>query len=164
MQAGTLIFFSGKMGAGKSTKAKHISKQRNAVLIQEDEWLSMLYPNQITTFADYLHYSSILKPVVKLLVLEILKTGTSVVMDFPANTARHRKWFAELISETNAQHELIYLKTGDDICLEQIAKRRTEQPERAGFDTESMFMEVSRYFEEPTHIEGFNLYIEERNE
>ena len=163
MQVGTLIFFTGKMGAGKSTKSKQVSQERNAVLISEDEWLSKLYPNQITSFDDYLHYSSLLKPLVKSHVLDILKTGTSVVMDFPANTVNQRKWFKELITEANAPNELIYLNVNSDICLRQIEKRRLEQPERAIYDTESMFIEVTQYFQEPEQSEGFNLQVVDRN-
>ncbi|MEA1890024.1 MAG: ATP-binding protein [Pseudomonadota bacterium] len=163
MQVGTLIFFSGKMGAGKSTKSKQISQERNAVLISEDEWLSKLYPNQITSFDDYIHYSSLLKPLVKSHVLDILKTGTSVVMDFPANTVKQRMWFKELITEANAPNELIYLNVSNDICLRQIEKRHLEQPERAIYDTESMFIEVTKYFQEPYQSEGFNLQVVNRN-
>lgn len=157
MQVGTLILFSGKMGAGKSTKSKQVGQERNAVLISEDEWLSKLYPNQITSFDDYIHYSSLLKPLVKSHVLELLKTGTSVVMDFPANTVKQRKWFKELITEANAPNELIYLNVSNDVCLRQIEKRRLEQPERAIYDTESMFFEVTQYFQPPDQSEGFNL-------
>lgn len=155
--------FSGKMGAGKSTKSKQVSQERNAVLISEDKWLSKLYPNQITSFDDYLHYSSLLKPLVKSHVLDILRTGTSVVMDFPANTVNQRKWFKELITEANAANELIYLNVSNDVCLRQIEKRRLEQPERATFDTESMFIEVTKYFQEPKHSEGFNLQVVVQN-
>jgi len=163
MHIGTLILFSGKMGAGKSTKSKQVYQERNAVLISEDEWLSTLYPNQITSFDDYLHYSSILKPLIKTHVVNILKTGTDVVMDFPANTVNQRKWFKEILSEANAPNELIYLNVRNDICLKQIEKRRIEQPERAVYDTESMFNEVSKYFQEPEQNEGFNIQIVERN-
>ena len=163
MQVGTLILFSGKMGSGKSTKSKQISQERNAVLISEDDWLSKLYPNQITSFDDYLHYSSLLKPLVKSHVLDILKTGTSVVMDFPANTVNQRKWFKELIAEANAPNELIYLNVSNHVCLRQIEKRRLEQPERAIYDTESMFIEVTKYFQEPDQSEGFNLQVVDRN-
>ncbi len=163
MQIGTLILFSGKMGAGKSTKSKQVSQDRNAVLISEDEWLSTLYPNQITSFEDYLHYSSLLKPLVKTHVVNILKTGIDVVMDFPANTVNQRKWFKELISEANAQNELIYLNVSNDVCLKQIRKRRLEHPERAIYDTESMFNEVTKYFQEPKQGEGFNIHVVERN-
>jgi len=163
VQVGTLILFSGKMGAGKSTKSKQVSQERNAVLISEDEWLSKLYPNQITSFDDYMHYSSLLKPLVKSHILDILKTGTSVVMDFPANTVKQRKWFKELIIEANAPNELIYLNVSNDICLKQIEKRRLERTERAIFDTESMFIEVTKYFQEPDQSEGFNLQVVVRN-
>ncbi|MDH5326668.1 MAG: ATP-binding protein [Gammaproteobacteria bacterium] len=163
MQAGTLILFSGKMGAGKTTKSKQVSLDRNAVLISEDEWLSKLYPKLITSFSDYRYYSSLLKPLVKSHVLDILRTGTSVVMDFPANTVTQRKWFKGLITEANAPNELIYLKVSDVVCLRQIEKRRIEQPERAIFDTEAMFIEVTKYFQEPEQGEGFNLQVVDEN-
>ncbi|MDH5232162.1 MAG: ATP-binding protein [Gammaproteobacteria bacterium] len=164
MNIGTLILFCGKMGAGKSTKSKQLSQERNAILISEDDWLSMLYPKQITSFDDYLHYSTLLKPVIKSHVLQLLKTGVSVVMDFPANTIKQRKWFKELIDEANAPNELIYLNVSDDVCLKQLGKRRLQQPERAIFDTESMFIEVSKYFQPPDQNEGFNLQVVVQNE
>ena len=46
----TLIFFCGKMGAGKSTKAKAVSIEKNAVLLSEDDWLAAHYPNRITSY------------------------------------------------------------------------------------------------------------------
>ena len=39
----TLYFFTGKMGAGKSTTAKQIAKNKNAVLLSEDEMLEQFY-------------------------------------------------------------------------------------------------------------------------
>ena len=81
METGKLIFFSGKMGAGKSTHAKRLAHKNNAVLLSEDEWLSALYPNQITSLEDYIKYSKQLKPQIKRLVQSILSTGTNVVMD-----------------------------------------------------------------------------------
>ena len=161
--AATLILFAGKMGAGKTTQSKQVAQDRVAVLISEDEWLSTLFPNQITTFADYLHYSSILRPLVKAHVINILKTGTNVVLDFPANTVKQRKWFKQLISDAQAENELIYLKVSNEICLRQIEKRRTEQPERGLFDSESIFYEVTHYFEEPDKSEGFNIKTVVRN-
>lgn len=154
---GTLIFFCGKMGAGKSTKSKQLAIDRNAVLISEDEWLASLYPDQIASFEDYIKFSSQLKPLVKSHVQNILCAGTDVVMDFPANTLLQRKWFKAIVSEINAAHELIYLNTSEEICLKQIAQRCIEQPERATFDTEGVFHHVTSFFEEPSAAEGFNI-------
>ncbi|BBI52304.1 hypothetical protein HORIV_47250 [Vreelandella olivaria] len=83
---GTLIFFCGKMGAGKSTLSVKIAQEREAVLISEDAWLEALYPGEIEGFNDYLNYASRLKPILREHVKQILMAGTSVVLDMPANT------------------------------------------------------------------------------
>ncbi|EDM84367.1 AAA family ATPase [Limnobacter sp. MED105] len=44
---GTLIFFCGKMGAGKSTLARRLADQPNSLLLSEDHLLAGLYPDAI---------------------------------------------------------------------------------------------------------------------
>jgi len=159
MNKGVLTFFCGKMGAGKTTKSREISQERNAVLLSEDEWLSSVYPNSIKTLSDYIEYSGQLKPQMKKLVQSILISGANVVMDFPANTIQQREWFKTIFSEIQAAHELVYIDQPNEICLAQIAKRRIEQPERAATDTEEMFELVTKYFVAPTADEGFNTTV-----
>ena len=156
-QKGTLTFFCGKMGAGKTTKSKALALEKNAVLISEDEWLSAHYPDQINSFDDYLAHSARIKVFVKLHVQSILQTGTSVVMDFPANTIKHRAWFNQLCHEIECNHELIYLNLSNEQCLLRIAQRRNEQPERAQFDNEAVFYHVTNFFEPPSTNEGLKI-------
>ncbi|KGX92401.1 cell division protein ZipA [Pontibacillus halophilus JSM 076056 = DSM 19796] len=156
-QTGTLYFFCGKMGAGKSTKSQQVASEHLAVLMSEDEWLSMLYPEVIESFEDYITYSRQLKPLVKKHVQNILSVGTNVVMDFPANTRNQRKWFLDLVTEVDADHQLIFLNLTNEQCLRQLAQRRNEQPERAAFDTEAVFNQVTNYFEAPEASEGLNI-------
>lgn len=157
MNAGTLVFFCGKMGAGKSTKAKELALERNAVFLSEDEWLDSLYPNKISSLDDYIKYSRRIKPQIKKLVQSILLTGTDVIMDFPANTISQREWFKGIFTEVDAPHSLIFIDVANKTCLEQIEKRRVEQPERAATDTVEMFEQVTKYFVEPTDQEGFDI-------
>ena len=157
MPKGTLIFFCGKMGAGKSTKSKKVALERNAILLSEDEWLASIYPNMITSLEDYVKYSNQLKPQIKKLVQSILISTADVVMDFPANTISQREWFKGIFSEIEAPHQLIYIDIPNEVCLKQIAKRCSEQPERASTDTKEMFTEVTKYFVEPKIEEGFNI-------
>lgn len=156
MNKGELTFFCGKMGAGKSTKASEVAQHGNTVLLSEDEWLTSLYPNKISSLNDYIEYSNLLKPQIKKLVQSILSSGTNVVMDFPANTRSQRDWFRGIFSEIGAPHNLIYIDLPNEVCLEQIEKRRIEQPERADTDTLDMFEQVTKYFMAPTSEEGFN--------
>lgn len=157
MSKGVLTFFCGKMGAGKSTKAREIAQENNAVLLSEDEWLASLYPYKISSLDDYIKYSSLLKPQVKKLVQSILSSGANVVMDFPANTISQRDWFRSIFTEIEAPHSLIYIDLPNEICLKQIEKRSIEQPERAATDTQDMFERVTKYFIAPTTEEGFNI-------
>ncbi|MGO2458108.1 AAA family ATPase [Vibrio casei] len=159
VKVGTLYFYTGKMGAGKSTHSLKLSKEKNAVHISEDEWLSVLYPDQIINFEDYLMFASRMKPLFFQHIQKILTTGTDVVLDFPANTYQQREWFKQLIDNVKAEHQLIYIDADDEVCLEHIKHRRIEQPEREKFDNEAMFYHVSQYFEAPQPHEGFTVLI-----
>ena len=161
---GTLIFFCGKMGAGKSTYSKKLAGELNAVYLSEDEWLASLYPEDIKTFNDYIERSSRLKSILKEHVRSILQSGISVVMDFPGNTKKQRAWFKSICPEGQFPHKLFYLLADDSLCLQRLAERRKTLPERVHFDTEEVFYQVTAFFEEPVEDEGFNLEIVEQNE
>jgi predicted kinase len=159
---GTLIFFCGKMGAGKSTLSRKISQELNAILLSEDDWLSTLYPEEITNFDDYLKYSNRLKPLLKPHLRSILNSGVSVVMDFPANTRNQRAWFKDIFLTEGIPHRLIYLEVDDKTCIEQIAKRRETNPKRSLFDTEEVFRHVTSFFQPPSADEGFLIEVVRR--
>lgn len=154
---GTLYFFTGKMGAGKSTISKKIARDKNAILLSEDEILEQFYPNQIKTFDDYLTYSNFIKPFIKSHVQNLLRVDTNVVMDFPGNTQKQRKWLSNIASEINVSHKLIYLNISDETCLQRLKQRNIENPERANFDTLEMFNYVRQYFEKPNESERLNI-------
>jgi predicted kinase len=168
---GTLIFFCGKMGAGKSTLSLKISQELNAILLSEDDWLSNLYPEEIKNFDDYLKYANRLKPLLKTHLRNILNSGVSVVMDFPANTKNQRAWFKDIFLTESIPHRLIYIEVDDKICIEQIAKRRESNPERSAlrssaslsqFDTEEVFRHVTSFFQPPSADEGFSIEVVKR--
>ena len=156
---GILIFFCGKMGAGKSTLSHEIAFKEGAILLSEDEWLRAIYPNEIENFEDYIKYSSRLKPIMKQHVQNILNSGISVVMDFPGNTEEQRTWFKGIYTEYGFSHKLIYLEVSDSLCIQQIKKRRETNPERAQFDTEEIFHQVTSYFQPPLSHECFDVEV-----
>lgn len=49
------------------------------------------------------------------------------------------------------------IKVSDDTCLERIARRRIEQPERARLDAPSVFNELNRFSQEPGDLEGLDI-------
>lgn len=154
-----LHFFCGKMAAGKSTMALKIKNESNSILISEDVWLSQIYPEEIIKLEHYLKYSSRLKQTLKKHIQDILSSGVSVALDFPANTKHQREWFRELFSEIDAPYCLHYIEASNEICINQLLKRSKDKPENTPFTTEKEFHEVNVYFEPPSKNEGFNVTV-----
>lgn len=154
----TLHFFSGKMAAGKSTLARRLAEQENAILIIEDDWLSKLYPQEINTIPDYLKYAARLKRVVSDHVLSLLSRGISVVMDFPANTIEQRNWFRSIYTKANVAHILHYIEVSDEVCKQHLKERSKDKPQGAAFTTEAEFDAITQYFRPPASEEGFNIH------
>ena len=54
----TLHVLCGKLASGKTTLARQIAAESDAILFCEDSWLSRLFPVEIVSFADYLSRSA----------------------------------------------------------------------------------------------------------
>ena len=158
MSTGTLYIFCGKMASGKSTLARQIAEQSASTLISEDALLAALYPGEIHDVASYVHFSGKLKAAMQPVLIDLLRNGTSVVLDFPANTVKQRAWMNNLLKQTDAHHELHYLNCSDDSCKARLKIRAQQEPERHATDTAEMFDAMTRYFEPPSDDEGFDIY------
>ncbi len=152
-----LTFFCGKMGAGKSTRARTLADRDDVILISEDAWLAGLYPGQVQSLEDYLRCSAALMSQIKPLVQSLLVAGVDVVMDFPANTVRQRGALKAIADEVGAQHRLQVIDTPDQVCLERIRQRALDDPSRQATDTESMFAATSAHFTLPSASEGLRV-------
>ncbi len=155
----TLHFFCGKMAAGKSTLAKKLAEENNAILLVEDEWLSQLFPGEIATISDYIKYVPRLKKVIFSHVISLLSHDVSVVMDFPANTVDQRQWFRSLYETANVAHTLHYLDASNKVCNQQLRERSRGKPEGSAFTTDAEFEAITKYFQPPSENEGFNILI-----
>lgn len=152
MNKGELIFFCGKMGAGKSMLAKQKAEEKDAVLISEDDLLAKLYAGKVKSVRDYKHYSDILKPVVCDMSQQILSKGVSVVLDFPANTENQRQWLRSLSDKLTAEHICYFVDRTDEICIKQLLQRGNPNT-----DTVEMFHAMTKYFTEPSDDEHINV-------
>ncbi|KAM3099798.1 AAA family ATPase [Phormidesmis sp. 146-35] len=152
-----LHFFCGKMASGKTTLSKKLASDHRAILISEDLWLSKLYPEEISTFDDYLRYSSRLKSVASQHIQDILTQGISVVLDFPGNVPSQRQWFRSIFEAAKVNHALHYIVAPDSLCKEQLRKRNAEQPEGSMIMSEAEFDSITAYFQPPIADEGFNI-------
>jgi hypothetical protein len=97
----TLHLICGRIAAGKSTLATTLGHRQATVMIREDDWLSGLYGEQMSSIQDYMRCTALLRSVVGPHVAALLNAGLSVVLDFQANTLEARSWMAALALTTN---------------------------------------------------------------
>ncbi len=155
---GTLHFICGRLAAGKTTLARQIALREPAVLFCEDVWLSKL-SDGIRTFEDYLQWSRRCRSVMGPLIVEILKTGSSVVLDFAGNTSAERLWVRSLFESAAAPNVLHVLDVPEEECLSRLNRRNETKPEGLYFASisEEEFRAICKYFQPPLQEEGFQL-------
>jgi predicted kinase len=152
-----LLFFCGKMAAGKSTLSRKLAAEEGAVLLVEDEFLVRLFPGQIVDLAAYVTFSSRIREALGPHIASLLSMGVSVVLDFPANTRRQRAWFRRLIDESGAGHELHFIDASDALCLRQLRERSRDLPAGSPWTGEAEFHAVTAFFEPPAEDERFHV-------
>jgi predicted kinase len=157
-----LIFFCGKMAAGKSTLARELAQLEHTVLVVQDDFLEALHPGEITDIPGFVTRYLRLKNALTPHVCTLLSMGISVVLDFAANTRNQRAWFRELIDRANVEHELHFVHASDALCKSQLRERSKALPAGSPWTTEADFDAINAYFEPPSEAEGFNVIRHER--
>lgn len=160
---GTLVFFCGKMAAGKSTLARQLSAARNhAVRLEQDHCIATLFPGEVVDIPSFVKYSRRLRQALTPHIESLLTTGMDVVLDFPGNTRLQRAWFRELFESTGAPHELHYIEASDEVCKRQLRERSRHLPAGTPWTTGAEFDMIMAHFDPPGDDEGFNVIHHQR--
>jgi predicted kinase len=154
----TLYLICGKIGAGKSTLAKKLASHPATLLISEDHWTSNLFADDLKTIEDYSRLSARLRAAMTPHIVDILRQGLSVVLDFPANTVRNRDWMRSLVAEAQVAHEFHLLDISDEICKQRL-RQRNASGEHPFQMTDAEYDQFTRYFLAPGADEGFNVIV-----
>ncbi len=155
----TLYLLCGKIAAGKSTLARRLAARPATLLIGQDHWMSNLFSDdKLKTIDDFARLSARLCAAMGPHVVDILRQGLSVVLDFPANTVAYRNWMRSLITQAGVAHELHLLDVPDTICKQRLRERNAggEHPYQVSEATYDLFMS---YFVPPEPNEGFNIIV-----
>ncbi|MCR9137371.1 MAG: ATP-binding protein [Alphaproteobacteria bacterium] len=152
----TLHLLAGKICAGKSSLAEELGRDPGTVLIGEDQWLASLFGDEMSTLGDYVRYSARLRTAMKPHLVALLRTGVSIVLDYPANTRSSRAWMRAIIDEAACRHALHFLDVPDEVCKARLRKRNAAGTHEFAA-TDEQFDKVSSHFEAPADSEGFNI-------
>ena len=150
----------GRICCGKTTYAQKLREERNAVILSIDEMTLALFPEG----AGEMHDTYVLRAEQYLLPLslQILRTGTDVILDWGLWTRVQRERLRAFYTEHNAEHEIHYLRLSPEEWERRIRKRNAQQKEEepsAYFVDEGLLRKVESLFEEPSDTE-IDLLIE----
>ena len=159
-----LIFFCGKMAAGKSTLAKQLAAREHAVVLSQDNLLERLFPGEIVNIPNYIKFAGRLNSAIGPHVVTLLTLGTSVVLDFPGNTRSQRAWFRELFEQAGVEHELHVIDAPDALCKRQLKERSKHLPAGTPWTSEAEFDMIMAHFLPPAEDERFNVIHHHRGD
>ena len=150
----TLHMLCGKIAAGKSTLSARLGEAEKTIVISEDRWIAQLYGRELKTLADFFERCDRLRATLAPHIVDLLRVGVSVVLDFHANTVRSRQRMRALFEEAGASHQLHFLDVPDEVCRARMHARKA-----AGGDgvSDAEFDHVTSFFVPPDASEGFNV-------
>ena len=155
----TLHVLCGKLASGKTTLARQIAAESDAVLVCEDVWLARLFPGEIVTFADYLSRSARFRSAIAPHVQSLLRRGIPVVFDFAGNIPRERAWARSLCDAGSVRLVLHYVKASDELCKRQLRRRNDALPDGSQRTTDEEFEAITKYFVPPEPAEGLDVRL-----
>ncbi len=121
-QQGTLILICGLPGSGKTTLAKRLESERDAIRLCPDEWIEQLLAHP----DDIAERDRLRDPVEDLqwdLAQTYLSKGLTVILEYGFWSEEERTILALTAVELGAKVELHYLEAGHDELWRRIQKR-----------------------------------------
>ena len=156
MSIGALHLIAGKIAAGKSTLSAKLAAETGGLVLAEDHWLPTLYPAQITSLEDYLRESTRFRAAIAPLIVDLLRRGVTVILDFPANTVASRTWMRGLADAAGITATLHFLDVPDDICRQRLHARNAAGT-HAYQASDAEFDQFTAHFVPPEASEGYRI-------
>ncbi len=149
-----VIMTCGKLCCGKSTYARRLQAEGNAVILSIDEITLSLFPEGAGEMHDL--YARRAEQYLLNLSLQILRTGADVILDWGLWTRAQRDRLRRFYSDHGVRSEIHYLRIGQNEWDRRIRNRnekKTEEPSSYYVD-EGLLRKAESLFEEPAEDEA----------
>ena len=118
----------GTIGSGKTTYARKLASEKQAILFCIDEDIKQL-GQPVESKEDYDKYYFGVRAIIADHASKILKIGMSVVFDFGGSVG-HWEWLRSIATQSNSEIEIFHLIAPREVRRERVRKRNAD-PEAA---------------------------------
>jgi len=144
----------GFIGAGKTTFARKLEKETNAIRITKDEWIIKIFGNKITSDKNFEVYDKNITQLAQDLAFKILKAGKDVIIDEGFWVKSQRDDIKKKILDIGAKPIFYYLQNSVDKMKERVANRSKNPPKDSFEISEEMFNSYLKYWQAPDESEN----------
>ena len=153
MKHAIVYLLCGRPGSGKTTYAKKIVDEQGALSLSIDDEMIKRYG---VAGIDYPtekrnEYKTSVMEIIKSKIVEDIRNGQSVVLDFGVRKKMDREYFRDLVESNGAEMQLIYLKASRALLLERLNRRADIEKGNNFIVTPDMLDERIAIFEEPNN-------------
>lgn len=165
MEKGTVIIICGLPGSGKTTLAKKLEKERNAILLNADEWILGIIKSR-SDVEEIDRLRDLMEGLLWRLAEKLALLGTNVIIDNGFWLESQREECADSARKQELQIELHFMNASKDLIFKRLHERNVNPPEH-GFEMDMVKMERwIDIFQSPTQEEGkkfdyFQIYDQE---
>ncbi len=147
-----VIMTCGKICCGKTTYARKLAEELGAVVLSIDEVMLALFPDGAGEMHDA--YARRTEQYLLSLSLEILESGTDVILDWGLWTRAQRDRLREFYRANHFPSEIHYLRIGEDEWQRRIRHRNGDRTGSLSYYVDEGLLEKVRLlFEEPAEDE-----------
>ena len=153
----TVHLIYGPTAAGKSTYAKALATEHNAVRFAIDDWMHSLYSQDMT---DTMNMEWVMSRVARCqsriwaTCLEILATGTDVVLELGLLREQDRDRMQSMVEEVGHKVSFSFVDADLQVRKQRVLQRNMNKGDTYSFNvTPAMFDAMEGYFERPSQRE-----------
>lgn len=148
------ILVCGTICSGKSTYSAKLKDERQAVIMSCDEVMTDMFDKQLGDKHEEILTK--VKNYVNKKASEVLKAGTSVIIEYGLWSKEERKATRDFFNDQGIETELHYIKIDEETWNKHIEKRNADIEKGLSNDyyvDENLKQKVSKLFEEPDESE-----------
>ncbi|MBC7421189.1 MAG: ATP-binding protein [Bdellovibrio sp.] len=155
---------AGQIGSGKTTRARKLAKEKQALFFSTDQWIASLGV-PIGSHEVYAKYYTGIRDRIFEVAQQALHLEVPVVFDFGVNSPKGRAGLQKFTQAANADLEIYQISVPIEVCRERVRERNKNKPQNIFSFTfsDDDFDIISKDYEPPTSNEGATV-IEVKND